>query len=118
MFVELDWVPAAIHQAEDRGHRARQTAKGYHIISLLAHMPDRQNLDEYVARVLIEKLANINTILDEKAGIAGRRIEGTDASVRSRVIAALMSEAQRTDVAKNTQVATARKRARQRSKKQ
>ncbi|MBF0860163.1 DEAD/DEAH box helicase [Gluconobacter sp. LMG 31484] len=118
VFVELDWVPAAMHQAEDRGHRAGQTAKGYHIISLLAHMPDRQNLDEYVAKVLIEKLANINTILDEKAGIAGRRIEGTDASVRSRVIAALMSEAQRTDVAKNTQVAAARKRARQRSKKQ
>ncbi|MCP1271863.1 C-terminal helicase domain-containing protein [Acetobacter cerevisiae] len=118
VFVELDWVPAAMHQAEDRGHRAGQMAKGYHIISLLAHMPDRQNLDEYVAKVLIEKLANINTILDEKAGIAGRRIEGSDASVRSRVIAALMSEAQRTDVAKNTQVAAARKRARQRSKKQ
>ncbi|OUJ04938.1 hypothetical protein HK23_07250 [Acetobacter malorum] len=99
-------------------HRAGQTAKGYHIITLLAHMPDRQNLDEYVAKVLIEKLANINTILDEKAGIAGRRIEGTDASVRSRVIAALMSEDQRTEVAKNAQVAATRKRALPRPRKQ
>ncbi|WP_264821465.1 hypothetical protein [Acetobacter cerevisiae] len=60
-----------------------------------------------MAKVLIEKLANINTFLDEKAGIADRRIEGTDASVRSRVIAALMSEAQRTEVEKNAQVAAA-----------
>lgn len=33
VFVELDWVSAAMHQAEDRGHRAGQTAKGYHIQS-------------------------------------------------------------------------------------
>lgn len=75
-----------MHHAEDRGHRAGQTAKGYHVISLLAHMPDRQNVDEYVAKVLIEKLRNIKTILDEKSGTVGRRIEGSDVSVRNRVI--------------------------------
>ena len=36
IFVELDWVPGALLQAEDRGHRAGQTASGYQIIHLTA----------------------------------------------------------------------------------
>lgn len=103
IFVELDWVPAAMLQAEDRGHRAGQKAKGYHIISLLARLSDDGNLDRHVADVLVDKLQNINEILDEHAEISGQRIAGNDASVRSRVVTSLMSDAQHAAAMKNAE---------------
>lgn len=107
IFVELDWVPAAMLQAEDRGHRAGQKAKGYHIISLLAHLSDDGNLDRHVADALVDKLKNINEILDEHTEISGQRIAGGDASVRSRVVAALMSDAQHAAAAQNAETRNA-----------
>lgn len=37
----MAWVPGELLQAEDRGHRAGQKARGYHVIHLLAEF-DRQ----------------------------------------------------------------------------
>ena len=38
IFIELAWVPGQLLQAEDRGHRAGQTAAKYHIIHLVAEI--------------------------------------------------------------------------------
>jgi superfamily II DNA or RNA helicase len=61
IFVELDWVPAALRQAEDRIHRIGQE-RGCHIIHLLAH---GKNLDSAMGRILLSKLEAINEALGE-----------------------------------------------------
>ncbi|MEI8395236.1 MAG: hypothetical protein WCF85_10905 [Rhodospirillaceae bacterium] len=53
------------------------------------------HLDEQVGHVLAEKLVTINAVLDEGAGIVGKRVEGSEESVRAQVIAALLSHEQR-----------------------
>jgi SNF2 family DNA or RNA helicase len=61
IFLELDWVPAALRQAEDRIHRVGQE-RGCHIIHVLAH---GHNLDSAMARILLSKLDSINEALGE-----------------------------------------------------
>jgi hypothetical protein len=73
VFVELDWVPAAMLQAEDRGHRAGQEASGYHIITCVARTPGMICLDEEIASVLEAKLKDINATLGEGATLIGSR---------------------------------------------
>ena len=101
-----------MHQAEDRGHRAGQTAAGYHIITLLARLSGGYaiNLDQEVGAVLIDKMAAINETLAENAAIAGQRIAGDDAAVRRRVIEALLSSEQKAAAAENTAKKLAAKR--------
>ena len=65
VFVELDWVPAALLQAEDRIHRVGQS-RGCHIIHLLAH---GDTLDNEMAHRLFAKLETINRVLEEDAKV-------------------------------------------------
>lgn len=63
IFVELDWVPAALMQAEDRIHRVGQRSN-CQIIQLIAQL-DGQNLDEAMISVIGSKLERIGLVLDE-----------------------------------------------------
>ena len=73
IFIELDWVPAAMLQAEDRIHRVGQK-NNCHIIQLVAKLPLEDNLDEMMVELLNYKSDRINFILDEeyKELIAGK----------------------------------------------
>lgn len=64
VFVELDWVPAALLQAEDRIHRVGQRSN-CQVIQLVARMPGGDNLDEIMVDLIGSKLARIGTVLDE-----------------------------------------------------
>ena len=68
IFVELDWVPAAIQQAEDRIHRVGQR-RNCQVIQLIAkmHESDENNLDVMMAQVLNSKHAQIGVVLNEGA---------------------------------------------------
>ena len=63
IFVELDWVPAALTQAEDRIHRKGQI-KNCHVIHLIARL-DGLNLDHDMISILGSKLARIGEVLGE-----------------------------------------------------
>lgn len=65
IFVELDWVPAALLQAEDRIHRVGQK-KNCQVIQLIAKMDDdEENLDEMMIELLNDKSVRIGNVLDE-----------------------------------------------------
>lgn len=74
IFVELDWVPAALLQAEDRIHRVGQRSN-CQIIQLVARMDEKvgENLDEVMVELIGSKLARIGTVLGEETSniIAG-----------------------------------------------
>lgn len=96
VFVELDWVPSAMFQAEDRGHRAGQIAQGYHIITLPARMPDGDDcLDQYVEKVIRDKLVSINETLEEHA-----TVDGETASDTSKILAMITSSMMTEDLRK------------------
>lgn len=63
IFVELDWVPAALMQAEDRIHRVGQKSN-CQIIQLVARM-DGDNLDDLMVHLLGVKMARIGAVLNE-----------------------------------------------------
>lgn len=65
IFVELDWVPAALLQAEDRIHRVGQTSN-CQVIQVVARMLG-ENLDEMMVGLLGKKMAVIGALLDEDA---------------------------------------------------
>lgn len=58
-FVELDWLPGAMTQAEDRAHRITQKSA-----VLVLHLVMEGSLDEYMARRLIEKQDLIDKALN------------------------------------------------------
>ena len=64
IFVELDWVPAALLQAEDRIHRVGQRSN-CQVIQLVAKMPEDDNLDEMMVNLIGVKAARIGAVLDE-----------------------------------------------------
>ena len=66
VFVELDWVPAALMQAEDRIHRVGQEAQNCQIMHVIAKL-DGDNLDEQMVNLLGRKLERIGQVLDENA---------------------------------------------------
>lgn len=67
IFVELDWVPAALLQAEDRIHRVGQP-NHCHVIQLIARMPTGTNLDEMMIELLGSKMERIGAVLGEETG--------------------------------------------------
>jgi superfamily II DNA or RNA helicase len=62
VFVEFDWVPAAMLQAEDRGHRIGQLAEKYNIIYLYA---DELETDRMMVQSLSKKIGVINIELND-----------------------------------------------------
>ncbi len=89
VFVELDWVPAALLQAEDRIHRVGQRAN-CQVLHLIARMDDFDtNLDEMMIDTLDRKTATIAAVLDEDAGhglvAAGR------GSIQGDVVSAVLA---------------------------
>lgn len=65
IFVELDWVPAALLQAEDRIHRVGQR-NNCQVIQLIARMQGvGDNLDEMMVDLIGSKLARIGAVLNE-----------------------------------------------------
>lgn len=64
IFVELDWVPAALLQAEDRIHRVGQR-RNCQVIQLVAKMPEGGNLDEMMIELIGSKISRIGSVLDE-----------------------------------------------------
>lgn len=61
-FCELDWLPGAMTQAEDRAHRIGQLN-----MVLVLHMVMEGSLDEYMAKRLIEKQELIERTLDSQS---------------------------------------------------
>jgi hypothetical protein len=66
IFSELDWVPAALMQAEDRVHRIGQK-RNCQIIHLIARLKG-ENLDEDMIDIIGSKLERIGNVLDEDTG--------------------------------------------------
>jgi hypothetical protein len=65
IFVELDWVPAALLQAEDRIHRVGQKSN-CQVIQLIAKLPPVVfNLDDMMVELLGSKRALIGAVLEE-----------------------------------------------------
>lgn len=65
IFVELDWVPAALLQAEDRIHRVGQKSN-CQVIQLIAKIPPKLfNLDDMMVDLLGSKRALIGAVLEE-----------------------------------------------------
>lgn len=85
IFVELDWVPAALLQAEDRIHRVGQK-KNCQVIQLIAKIEDdEENLDHMMVELLNDKAALIGSVLDESTG---NIIQG---SIQSKIFKRLIS---------------------------
>ncbi|WP_233874444.1 DEAD/DEAH box helicase [Paraburkholderia adhaesiva] len=64
IFAELDWVPAALLQAEDRIHRVGQRSN-CQVIQLIARMPVGVNLDDIMVDLIGAKMARIGAVLNE-----------------------------------------------------
>ena len=88
IFVELDFVPAALLQAEDRIHRVGQ-ASNCHIVHLIARTAG-ENLDQIMIEVLGSKLDRIGLVLDEdRSNIIGSG-RGGEGSIQAQVLARLL----------------------------
>jgi hypothetical protein len=89
IFVELDWVPAALLQAEDRIHRVGQRSN-CQVIQLVARIPEGDNLDEMMVDLIGSKVARIGTVLDEDTDniIAG----SIQANLHERLLAGVGQE--------------------------
>lgn len=61
VFVELDWVPGNVSQAEDRLHRIGQTAQCVNVL----HIVVDGSIDAYMAKSVIAKQAIIEKALDD-----------------------------------------------------
>lgn len=87
IFVELDWVPAALLQAEDRIHRVGQRAN-CQVLHLIARMDGGINLDEMMIDTLDSKAATIAAVLGEDAG---HGLVAAGGSIQGDVISAILA---------------------------
>jgi len=86
VFVELDWVPAAMLQAEDRIHREGQS-RHCEIFHLVARTPG-ENLDESMIAVVGAKLARIGAVLNEST----ENIIASEKQTKLEVVAHLLAQ--------------------------
>jgi SWI/SNF-related matrix-associated actin-dependent regulator 1 of chromatin subfamily A len=84
IFVEIDWVPASLTQAEDRCHRIGQTES-----VLVQHLVLSGSLDERMSRFVIEKqtVADMALDTDTTVDVSTRPIAETSEQVRARKLA-------------------------------
>jgi hypothetical protein len=89
IFVELDWVPAALLQAEDRIHRVGQRSN-CQVIQMVARMPG-DNLDEIMVDLIGAKMDRIGAVLgeDPRNIIAG----GIQAQLHKRLLSGVSAVA-------------------------
>lgn len=66
VFVELDWSPLIVQQAEDRCHRVGQLSS---VLVQYLFFPD--TIDEYLSQLLAAKQSTITAAIDEAKGPAG-----------------------------------------------
>jgi hypothetical protein len=88
VFVELDWTPAALVQAEDRIHRMGQR-RNCQIFQLIARLEDddsSENLDETMIQILGSKMRQIGLVLDEDENNVVVESVGTRAEVVSNLL--------------------------------
>lgn len=62
IFVELDWTPARMSQAEDRCHRIGQTAE----MVVVQHLVIDDSIDARMSKMLVEKQAVLDQVLGDK----------------------------------------------------
>lgn len=91
IFVELDWVPAALLQAEDRIHRVGQRAN-CQIIHLTARTNGGINLDDMMIATLARKMETINAVLDEGRGELVKGYQGKSQSIQQEIVAAVLGQ--------------------------
>ena len=65
IFVELDWSPLVVQQAEDRCHRVGQKSS---VLVQYLYFPD--TIDEYLSDLLAKKQSTITSAIDEATGSA------------------------------------------------
>jgi len=83
IFVELDWVPATVTQAEDRCHRIGQTQS-----VLIQHLVLAGSLDERMSQFIVDKQAIADMALDVESDDNGDRpIVETRDEKRTRLLA-------------------------------
>jgi superfamily II DNA or RNA helicase len=102
IFVELDWVPAALLQAEDRIHRVGQKSS-CQIIQLIARLPaDQFNLDDMMVELLGSKLEVIGRVLDEQT--TNVVASGTKSKLQERLLSRWRSTTTTDALSKSTEL--------------
>ena len=84
LFIDLDYVPANMEQAEDRCHRASTTADNVQIIRLIC----QDTLDEDMEKLLNEKSAVASQVLDGKENT--KKVEKVEASIFKDLIGLIL----------------------------
>lgn len=95
VFVEIDWVPATLTQAEDRCHRIGQTES-----VLVQHLVLAGSLDERMSRFVIEKqnVTDLALDVDTFGDVSNRPIAETTEQLRARIRARRLLEAGLTEL--------------------
>ena len=82
IFVELDWVPANLSQAEDRCHRIGQTES-----VLVQHLVLDGSIDAKMCKLIVEKQNVADMALDrEQESLDGRPVLETSSEKRARLV--------------------------------
>lgn len=85
VFVEADWTPGAMQQAEDRGHRLGQAGRGYHIYHHFLLM-EGVELDQDLRGLLERKIELIDRTLREKTDFSFVESQFAGNSVRGLLL--------------------------------
>ena len=96
IFVELDWVPAALMQAEDRIHRVGQK-RNCQIIQVIARVSG-ENLDEDMILALGSKMKRIGEVLGENGENIAMEVSG---SIQNDVFSKILNSQERLKIKKS-----------------